>query len=182
MSTLTETPLQSDQLVDGALLKVYRDTVQLPDESTGVREWIDHPGASAVVPLFEDGSVLLIEQFRYPPRRTFLEVPAGKIDQPDEDPAEVAARELEEETGWRAGAFTKLSSLYPCIGYSNEIIHFFLAHDLTKGTQDLSEGEHVEVVRLPFRQAVKRARRGEIKDMKSAMALTLAQQFLHAGA
>ena len=182
MSTLTETPLQSDQLVDGALLKVYRDTVQLPDESTGVREWIDHPGASAVVPLFEDGSVLLIEQFRYPPRQTFLEVPAGKIDQPDEDPAEVAARELEEETGWRAGAFAKLSSLYPCIGYSNEIIHFFLARDLTKGTQDLSEGEHVEVVRMPFREAVKRAQRGEIKDMKSAMALTLAQQFLHAGA
>jgi len=182
MSTLTETPLQSDQLVDGALLKVYRDTVQLPDESTGVREWIDHPGASAVVPLFEDGSVLLIEQFRYPPRRTFLEVPAGKIDQPDEDPTEVAARELEEETGWRAEAFTKLSSLYPCIGYSNEIIHFFLARNLTKGTQDLSEGEHVEVVRLPFREAVERARRGEMKDMKSAMALTLAQQFFHAGA
>ena len=180
MSTLTETPLQSDQLVDGALLKVYRDTVQLPDESTGVREWIDHPGASAVVPLFDDGSVLLIQQFRYPPRRTFLEVPAGKIDQPHEDPAAVAESELEEETGWRGGAFTTLSSLYPCIGYSNEIIHFFLARELTKGTQDLSEGEHVEVVRMPFREALQRARRGEMKDMKSAMALTLAQQFLHA--
>jgi len=180
MSTLTETPLQSDQLVDGALLKVYRDTVQFPDESTGVREWIDHPGASAVVPLFDDGSVLLIRQFRYPPRRTFLEVPAGKIDQPHEDPAAVAERELEEETGWRGGTFTTLSSLYPCIGYSNEIIHFFLARELTKGTQDLSDGEHVEVVRMPFREALQRARRGEMKDMKSAMALTLAQQFLHA--
>lgn len=180
MPTLTETPLTSDQLLDGALLKVYRDTVQLPDESTGVREWIDHPGASAVVPLFDDGSVLLIEQFRYPPRRTFLEVPAGKIDQPDEDPADVAARELEEETGWRAATFANLSSLYPCIGYSNEIIHFFLARDLSRGTQDLSEGEHVKVVRMPFREAVDRARRGDVKDMKSAMALTLAQQFLHA--
>lgn len=180
MPTLTETPLTSDQLLDGALLKVYRDTVQLPDASTGVREWIDHPGASAVVPLFDDGSVLLIEQFRYPPRRTFLEVPAGKIDQPDEDPADVAARELEEETGWRAATFTSLSSLYPCIGYSNEIIHFYLARDLSRGTQDLSEGEHVEVVRMPFREAVDRARRGDVKDMKSAMALTLAQQFLHA--
>lgn len=180
MSSLAETTLESKQLLNGALLKVFRDDVRLPDDQTGIREWIDHPGASAVVPLFEDGSVLLIEQFRYPPRQTFIEVPAGKLDMPGEDPIEVAARELEEETGWRAERLESLSSLFPCIGYSNEVIHFFVARDLTRGTQDLSEGEHVRVVRMPFAEAVARARRGEVKDMKSAMALLLAQQFLHA--
>lgn len=178
MDSLTEKPISSEQLVDGALLKVFRDTVELPDEKTGIREWIDHPGASAVVPIHDDGSVLLIEQFRYPPRRTFLEVPAGKLDMDGEDPEEVARRELEEETGWIGNAFTYLTTLYPCIGYSNEVIHFFTARDLRRGTQDLSEGEHVRVVQLPFEEAVARAGRGEIKDMKSAIALLLAQQAL----
>ena len=175
MPDLTETPLRSEQLVDGKLLKVHRDEVRVPDGTTSVREWIDHPGASAVVPLFSDGTTLLIRQFRYPPRRAFLEVPAGKLDQQGEVPEEVAARELEEETGWTARRFTHLASLHPCIGYSNEVIHFFLARDLSEGTQDLSEGEFVEVVTMGFEEAVAQARRGEISDMKSAMALLLAE-------
>jgi len=100
MSNLNETQLSSEQLVDGVLLEAFRDEVRLPDGDTSVREWIDHPGASAIVPVFEDGHTLLVRQFRYPPRRTFLEVPAGKLDKPGEDPEDVAARELEEETGW----------------------------------------------------------------------------------
>ena len=101
MADLTETPLRSEPVYDGALLKAYRDKVELPDGKTSVREWIDHPGASAIVPIFEDGQTLLVRQFRYPPRRTFLEVPAGKLDTDEEPPEDVARRELEEETGWR---------------------------------------------------------------------------------
>lgn len=178
MEKLTEERLGSEQLVDGKLLKVFRDQVRLPDGEESIREWIDHPGASAVVPIFEDGTTLMVRQFRYPPRRTFLEVPAGKIDKEGEDPEDVAARELEEETGWRASRFTKLGALYPCIGYSNELIHFYLAEDLEKGERNLAEGEFMEVVPVSFEEAVEKIRKGEILDMKSAMALLYARAYL----
>lgn len=178
MSNLKEETLHSEQLLDGHLLKVYRDEVRLPDGQSSVREWIDHPGASAVIPLFTDGSTILVRQYRYASRRTFLEVPAGKMDVVGEDPEEVANRELEEETGWKAGRLTHLDAAYPCIGYSNEVIHFFLAEELTDGTVNLSEGEFIEQVRLPLEEAVEMARRGEIEDMKTITALFLADTFL----
>lgn len=178
MKDLKEEQLASDQLLDGKLLKVYRDQVLLPDGEESEREWIDHPGAAAVVPLFEDGKTLLLRQFRYAAGKTFLEVPAGKLDEKDEDPREVAARELEEETGWRAERFTHLGALHPCIGYSNEIIHFFLAEDLSQGEQDLQEGEFVEVVTMGLQEIIVRSRKGEVLDMKSLSALTLADHYL----
>lgn len=178
MADLTEKKIHSDQLVDGALLKVYRDQAEMPDGSTAVREWIDHPGASAIVPLFEDGQTLLVRQFRYPPRRVFWEVPAGKLDGDGEPPEEVAARELEEETGWRAARFDHVGSSYPCIGYSNEIIHFFLARGLERGQRALEEHEFMEVERMPFAEAVAMARRGDMLDMKSVTALLLAAAHL----
>ncbi|NNE45574.1 MAG: NUDIX hydrolase [Rhodothermales bacterium] len=180
-NTLIETTVSSVELVDGVLIKARRDVVRLPDGNESVREWIDHPGASAVVPLFDDGSTLLVRQFRYPPKREFLEVPAGKIDIAGESPEDVARRELEEETGWRAGRLESLGSLYPCIGYSNEIIHFYVAHDLQPGTRALSEGEFMENVRMPFTEAVSEAKAGKIIDMKSAVALMMAAARLELG-
>lgn len=174
MADLTETQLSSEQLVDGVLLKAFRDEVRLPDDQTSVREWIDHPGASAIVPLFDDGSTLLVRQFRYPPRRTFLEVPAGKLDEPGEAPEDVARRELEEETGVQAGRFEHAGMAYPCIGYSSECIHVFTAHDLERGSQSLAEGEFVEVVEMGFDEALRRARQGDLKDMKTVTALVYA--------
>jgi ADP-ribose pyrophosphatase len=178
MTELTEDSLHSEQLVDGKLLKAYRDRVRLTNGTESVREWIDHPGASAVVPLFEDGTTVLIRQFRFPPRQTFIEVPAGKLDKEGQNPEEVAYRELEEETGWKASRMTSLGSLYPCIGYSNEVIHFFLAEGLTEGETGLEEGEVVEPFRVRFKEAVELAKRGEINDMKSAAALMMADAFL----
>lgn len=174
MADLTEKPLRSESLFDGVLLKAYRDEVELPDGETSVREWIDHPGAAAIVPLFADGQTLLVRQFRYPPRRTFLEVPAGKLDEANEPPEDVARRELEEETGWRARCFERIGSVYPCIGYSNEIIHFFVATELERGEQNLGDAEFMDVLTMPFEDAVTKARRGEILDMKSVTALLLA--------
>jgi ADP-ribose pyrophosphatase len=174
MADLTEEPLSSEQLVDGALLKAHRDRVELPDGNESVREWIDHPGAAAIVPIFEDGSTVLVRQFRYPPRRTFLEVPAGKLDGANESPDEVAARELEEETGWTAGRFERLGSAYPCIGYSNERIYFYAAYDLERGEQSLADGEFVEVVSMDLDEAIRRARDGALKDMKTVTALLYA--------
>jgi ADP-ribose pyrophosphatase len=173
MADLTETTRATETVYDGALLHVRRDDVELPDGNTSVREWIEHPGAAAVVPLMEDGGTLLVRQFRYPPRKTFLEVPAGKLDHEGESPEEVAARELEEEAGWRAGRLERVGAMHPCIGYSNEIIHVFAAYDLTKSEQDLEEGEFMEVVEMPFAEATRRAREGELMDAKTVVALTL---------
>lgn len=173
MSELTEERLDSEQLVDGKLLKVYRDRVRAQGGES-IREWIDHPGASAVVPYFEDGTTILVRQFRYPPRRVFLEVPAGKLDKKGEHPEEVARRELEEETGWVPGKLAHLGSFYPGIGYSNEIIHFYFAEALTEGVQNFCEGEYMELERLPFADAVSLVHRGEILDMKTIVALLLA--------
>ncbi len=179
MTDLAESQLSTEQLVDGSLLTAFRDEVRLPDGNTSAREWIDHPGASAIVPIFEDGRTLLVRQFRYPPRRTFLEVPAGKLDEPDEDPADVAARELEEETGWRADRFASIGAAYPCIGYSNELIHVFAAYGLEQSEQDLAAGEFVEVVEMELDEAVRRAREGEIKDMKTITALVYAAAYVN---
>ncbi|MEM6645585.1 MAG: NUDIX hydrolase [Bacteroidota bacterium] len=175
---LTETRIDRKELVDGYLLHAYRDRVQLPDGGTSVREWIDHPGASAVIPLLPDGDTLLVRQFRYPPQRTFLELPAGKLDFPEEDPADVARRELKEETGWTAETVIPLGPLYPCIGYSNEVIHYFIAEGLTAGEQELSEAEFIEVVRMPLRDAVAMVYQGDMLDMKTAIGLLWAARYV----
>ncbi len=175
---LTEERVDSVQLVDGVLLKAYRDRVRLHDGTISVREWIDHPGASAVVPIFPDGSTILVRQFRYPPRREFLEVPAGKLDKMNEPPDEVARRELEEETGWRCETLSELGKLYPCIGYSSETIYFYLAEHMTAGVRSLEDGENLESVRMPFAEAVGMAREGRLLDMKTLSALVLADEHL----
>ena len=171
---LTESRISSESVYDGALLHVRRDRVRLPDGGSSVREWIDHPGAAAAVPVFADGTVLLVRQFRYPPGREFLEVPAGKLDRPGEDPLDLARRELEEEAGLRAERWTPLGKTYPGIGYSNEVIHLYLAEGLTEVEPSLEDGEFVVPVRMPFADAVELAKRGEVLDGKTAVALLLA--------
>jgi ADP-ribose pyrophosphatase len=174
MKDLEERTLESECVFAGDLLRVYRDEIRRPDGGRSVREWLEHNGASAVIPLLPDGSVVLVRQFRYPPRMEFLELPAGKLDAPNEDPEAVARRELEEETGCRAGRIVRLGSFYPCIGYSNEIIHFFLADGLETGPQRLDESEFLEVITMPFAEAVALARDGKVADMKTAFGLMLA--------
>jgi ADP-ribose pyrophosphatase len=171
---LTEHSVSSEQVLDGRLLKVYRDQIRLPDGAPAVREWIDHPGASAVVPLHEDGTVTLVRQYRFPARREFLELPAGKIDHAGDSPERLARRELEEETGLRAGRLELLGCLHPTVGYSSERIHLYLAQDLVQVEQALDEGEWLVVERIPFREAVEMAGMGAIEDMKTAAALLMA--------
>ncbi|MDX1420345.1 MAG: NUDIX hydrolase [Rubricoccaceae bacterium] len=175
---LTEKTTASEQILDGVLLRAYRDTVELPDGGTSVREWIHHPGAAAVVPLFPNGSTLLVRQFRYPPRREFLEVPAGKLDEDGEDPEDVARRELEEEVGHTAARLTRVGETYPCIGYSDEVIHLFLAEDLSAVERASEDDEFLVPVRMPLAEAVAMARRGEVLDAKSTVALLVVQAFL----
>ncbi len=178
MPDMEETSLRSESVFDGVLLKVFRDQVALSDGSRSVREWIDHPGASAVVPLLDDGSILLVRQYRFAPRRAFLEVPAGKCDKRGEDPLAVAARELSEETGCTADKITLLGPYFPCVGYSNESVHLFLAEGITRGAANPDDGEFVEAVSMPFSAAVEMARDGRLVDMKTVVAILRAEAFL----
>ncbi len=167
---LVERTISSQEVFNGRLLHVFCDKVRLPDGSTSTREWIKHPGASAVVPVFENGDVMLVRQFRYPMAQVFYEVPAGKID-PDESADSTAKRELREEAGLRCQNFEYLGHLYPGIGYSDEIIHLYIAWDIAAFEQQVEKEEFLIKEKVPFSEAVEMVHRGEISDGKSMVAL-----------
>jgi ADP-ribose pyrophosphatase len=172
---LTEHFVSGEQVYDGTLLKVQRDVVRLPDGSRGVREYIRHPGAVAIVPLFDDGRVLLERQFRYPHRREFIEVPAGKLD-PGELPLATAKRELLEETGYVAAEWTRVGVIHTAIAYTDEAIDIFLAKKLEKRERKLDQGEFLELLIVEFEEAVRMIRDGRITDAKTVSALLLLEQ------
>lgn len=165
-SRLTETPISSKQVYDGPLLQVYNDNVKLPDDSESKRDWIKHPGASAVVPVFEDGTIMLLKQFRYPPRKIFIEVPAGKLDE-GEGPEKTAKRELLEETGLSCSSMSPAGSFYPAIGYADEEIFVFVAWGISETQKSVDDDEFVINYRIPFSRALKMIESGEIDDGKT---------------
>jgi ADP-ribose pyrophosphatase len=177
----TEKKRASRVAFSGSLLQVNEDEVELPDGGMARREYVVHPGAALVIPLFDDGSVLLERQFRYPVGGHFYELPAGKFD-PGEAPLETARRELLEETGYAAADWRALGPLYPCIGYSNERIELFLAQRLEfRGAQQLDEGEFLETLRLPLAQALDWVRHGRINDVKTMLGLLMAEKIVREG-
>jgi ADP-ribose pyrophosphatase len=173
----TEHRISGELVFDGKLLKVHRDLVRLPDGSQGAREYIHHPGAVAVVPLFEDGSVLLERQFRYPHGREFIEVPAGKLE-PDEPHLDTAKRELAEETGYSADEWRHLGVIHQGIAHSDEAIDLFLARKLKRErTAALDAGEFLETLIVPFDEAIAMVRDGRITDAKTVAALLWVKTF-----
>jgi len=180
LKDLTEHRISTEQVFDGALLKVHRDTVRLPDGSTGGREYIRHPGAVAVVPLFDDGRVLLERQFRYPHRREFIELPAGKLE-PGEPHLDTAKRELLEETGYVAREWTPLGVIHTAIAYTDEAIELFMAKKLTLQQRSLDQGEFLEILTVPFDEAIAMIRDGRITDAKSVTGLLWVRTFLSIG-
>lgn len=169
-SALVEKKKSSKQVYDGKLLKVFYDEVILPNQRSSSREWIKHPGACAVVPVFEDGTIMLMKQFRYPPRKIFIEVPAGKID-PGEDPVQTAERELLEESGVECEHILQTGSFYPAIGYADEIIHTFVAWGLTINEQNSDDDEFLQPFRISYSKALEMIASGEIDDAKTISSL-----------
>jgi ADP-ribose pyrophosphatase len=163
---LRETKVDESIAYDGNFLKVQRDTVRLPDGKTTTREYIRHPGAVVVMPLFDDGTVLLERQYRYPNDRVFIEFPAGKID-PDEDHLDCAKRELREETGYAASDWRFVCTIHNAIAYSDEHLEIFLARGLTAGEAQLDEGEFLETVTVPVQELLAWVKEGKITDVKT---------------
>lgn len=178
---LRETRIDGDAVYDGALLHVRRDRVRLPDGAEALREYVVHPGAVLIVPVHDDGRLLVERQFRYPLQRVFVEFPAGKID-PGETPEETAARELIEETGYAAGRLVPLCVLHPVISYSTEAIQCFVADRLRHVGARLDHGEFLEIDTMGLDALLAALDRGEITDAKTVAALLLYARRCRSGA
>lgn len=175
---LTEHCISSEVVAEGGMLTVKRDQVRLPNGHASYREYVMHPGAVVIVPLLPNGNVVLEKQFRYPLHQVFIELPAGKIDL-GEDILITGQRELLEETGYSATEWVKLGHQHPCIGYSNEVIHMYLARGLTSGSHQRDEDETLEVFEASFEHCLTMIQNGEITDGKSIIALLLTEKYLN---
>ncbi len=168
--------LTRDILYRGRVFDLIVDKVEYPSGKEGVREIAHHPGGAVAVPLFDDGRLMFVRQLRYPLGKEVLELPAGKLD-PGEDPARAAARELEEETGWRAGKVEKLVSILTTPGFSDEVLHLYLATELrpAPGGHRREEGEMSMSVEMhPLADAVRMVERNEIQDAKTIIGILFA--------
>ena len=168
--SLIEQTTQREELLRGRFLHVLRDTVRLPDGGSDTREYIVHPGAVMVVPVLDDGRLVLERQYRHPMGRVMLEFPAGKLDA-GEPPFECALRELTEETGYRAREWAYAGVMHNAIAYSTEAIGVWFARGLTPGEQHLDVGEFVDVVIASEDELHAFALRGELTDAKTLVGL-----------
>ena len=177
---IREIPFESETIYDGKILHVERWQVTCPNGRSATREIVVHKGAAAVVPVYPDGTTLLVRQHRVAVDRVTLEIPAGKLDSVSEDPLDCAVRELEEETGLRAGRMTLLTSLLTTPGFCTEKIAIYLAQDLSQGQTHPDEDEFLDLVRMPLEEAVAKIMRGEIRDSKTICGLLMAKEALAA--
>jgi ADP-ribose pyrophosphatase len=175
--------LRSERRYSGTVFNLVVDEVEYPSGNRGVREVAEHPGGSVVVPLLEDGSVLLVNQFRYPVKKNLFELPAGKLSV-GEDPKVCATRELEEETGYSAGTLTKLTAIYTTPGFCNEQLHLYVATGLKKlpEGQRLEEGEmDLTVKAIPIDEVIRMIEDQVIVDGKTICGVFMVERQLRSG-
>ena len=165
-----ERTLSQRRVYDGRILNVRVDEAILPNGKTVTREVIEHHGACGIVAFDEEGKLLMVRQYRYPMACELLELPAGKID-PGETPDACAARELEEETGYRASKLEFLGDIYPIAAYCCEVVHLYLAKGLTRGAQHLDPDEFLDVLHVDFDEALSRVLAGELPDSKTQIGI-----------
>ncbi len=168
---LVEKQTGSEEVFNGVILHVYKDTVQLPNGKSATREVIRHVGAVAVVPVTDEGKVIIERQFRYPFNEVITEIPAGKLDSKEEDHLEAAKRELKEETGYTAKEWIDLGVYIPTCAYCDEKIYMYLAKGLAAGEQKLDEDEFLNVEEVPLTELVEQVMQGEITDGKTQAAI-----------
>jgi ADP-ribose diphosphatase len=177
ITDFTERALESKTVYRGRLLQVLEDRVRMPDGRIAQREYVRHPGAVVMIPLLDLETVILVRQFRYALGRHFYELPAGKIDA-GEEPLQTARRELREECGYEAADWRHLTTLHPCIGYSDERIEVYLARDLSHVGDAPDDGEFIEPLTLRIAVALEWVKTGRITDTKTIAGLFWADQFL----
>ena len=175
---LREIMKESELVYDGKVVHLYKDIVELPDKTTSFREYVKHIGAVCVIPITDEGEVILERQYRYSVDRVMIEIPAGKLDAADEDFLLAAERELREETGAVAGEMIDMGDYFGSPAIMGEHIRMFMARKLTFGETDLDEGEFLEVFRVPLNEAVEMVLRGEITDGKTQVAILRAKFML----
>ncbi len=162
--------LNHQEVYHGKIVNLHVDTIRQESGRTTIREVVLHPGGVAAIPVLDDGRLLLIRQFRYPIGKFILEIPAGKLDS-GQTPPDTIARELQEETGYRAGTLTYECAFYTTPGISDELIHLFVARDLTRSSQSLEEGEHITVEAYSLEECLKKIEAGEILDGKTILGI-----------
>ena len=175
---LSEKKLTSKTIFEGRIFSIYYDTVELPDGNVAGRELLRHRGAVCIIPVTDDGKVIIEKQFRYPVDQIITEIPAGKLDFKAEPRLDAAKRELKEETGYTAEQWTDLGSFYPAPAYSDEYITMFLAQGLKKGSQILDKDEFLDVAEVPLTDLVKEVMLGHIPDAKTQIAILKAAIYL----
>ncbi|MDB5848628.1 MAG: ADP-ribose pyrophosphatase, partial [Rhodoferax sp.] len=174
---LIEHTTGSEELLKGRFLHAFRDTVRLPDGSSATREFVKHPGAVMVVPLLDDGRVVLERQYRYPLQKVMIEFPAGKLD-PGEDTWACAQRELLEETGYTAREWSRAGVLHPVLSYSTEFIEVWFARGLSLGQRQLDAGEFLDVFSATPAELLAWCFDGSVTDSKTLSGMLWLQNFL----
>ncbi|MGO4107382.1 NUDIX domain-containing protein [Paenibacillus sp. YAF4_2] len=164
-----EETISTEPIFEGKMITLQVDTVAMPDGRTATREIVKHPGAAAVMALL-DGKLLVVEQFRKPLEKFQIEIPAGKLDA-GEDPLEAAARELEEETGYRADSLKLVSAFFTSPGFADEKLYLYFADQVTLGTQHMDEDEYLQVEAITLEQAEAYIAEGRISDAKTVLAV-----------
>lgn len=173
----TENTIKSEKVYEGKVINLRVDTVELPNGNTSTREIVEHPGGVGVIPINDANEVLMVRQFRKPIDNMCLEIPAGKLNK-GEDPYACGVRELEEETGFKARKIVPLGKFYSTPGFTDELLHIYMATGLYQGTLNPDEDEFVEVEAIPLEKLYQMVLQGEVRDAKSIIAILIARELI----